>query len=280
MYCDTSIIAEELERRFPASAGYGPSFPQPISEAGSRLMMTSFDALSNKGFATAVALLPEQVLANEKFAKDREFFSGRKFTAEAFKKGQPIALTQLRAQLSYINEQVQSHKGQKFLLGNSDAPSYADVAMWFPIAFTMMLHGRAKSGPVKEVISDVKTYPYALGWFKLVNDRFAEDKKKAGWKHPIAPKRVDAKEAAEFIKSAPKVAVTFDEQDPMVAIGWAKKGAKVNCTPTDSGKVPQEGTLVGLSTSSATLEVASSGVHVHFPRIDFIITPAGKGSRL
>lgn len=65
---------------------------------------------------------------------------------------------------------------------------------------------------------------------------------------------------------------SVDEQEPLLVAGWLKIGDEVEVTPTDTGKVPQRGTLVGLNSERVSLDVQGeqgAKVRVHAPRHGF-----------
>ncbi|KDN43100.1 hypothetical protein K437DRAFT_257624 [Tilletiaria anomala UBC 951] len=282
LFFDSNLIAEEIERRFPPGIGEGyvSIIPGPSTGASS-LFMASMNALSSRLLAICVSLLPESALSNEHFVKDREAMTGRSFKPAEFARVHPMQLAALRANLAEIERQAKPNRS-RYILGTS-TPSYADIALWFSLEWIWALHTgvvkqKTNSAISKQVIatlSDTQRFPSALAWLGKMRTTVAYAKENAGWEaSALAGECIKAEEAAEFIKSAPKLAstepafVSFNDEDPLVVAGWVKKGAQVKCTPTDTGKIPQLGKLVGLTSSRATLEL-SSGVHAHFPRIDY-----------
>lgn len=72
VYCDTGLISNALERRFPSSAGYGTIFPPRKGGKADTGMIKAFaQSYPEKTlFPLAVALLPWQKFP-ESFVKDR-----------------------------------------------------------------------------------------------------------------------------------------------------------------------------------------------------------------
>ncbi len=275
VYCDSSLIAAELERRFPAvDTGI---------IAAPRLQIVAYEAVAKPMFGFAVALLPDAVLKDPKFSADRTAFTGgeRQFTPEFFARGRPFALAQLATYLSFIEENQKEVNGADWLLA-TPRPSYADLNLWFPLAFAHTLHARDKAGPVMALLGNSARFPHAVKWFGRMSAHIQAEKKRQGWKDFLAPRLIDARAAADFLKQAPRQPTTFDESDGVVQAskGALKQGAHVIVAPTDTGRIPQQGELVGLTPLSSTLKIAQSGVHISFPRLDYRIAPAQSGSKL
>ena len=207
-------------------------------------------------------------------------------------KARPFALTTIRAILSQVEAHLTSSSNASsragFLFGG-DRPSYADLSLYFPLAWSYALHsGPAGKGNafsqeqiIKGLFGDTKTFPKTLAWFQIFSKHIEAEKKAQGWKHILGSARISGETAAEAIKkqstqgaAAAAKKMELNPNDPIVQAGWVKQiGQPVTVTPTDTGKIPQIGTLVALAGNRVTIRVEKSGVLAHFPRLDYVVMP-------
>ena len=96
--------------------------------------------------------------------------------------------------------------------------------------------------------------------------------------HPTRgkPTIVSVEEANEIVlSSAPNdKLVRTDADEPLLVAKWLKVGDMVQVTPTDNGKVPQKGKLLGLDTQRVVIEVVGREgrpCRVHAPRLGFSV---------
>lgn len=115
-------------------------------------------------------------------------------------------------------------------------------------------------------------FPLTLAWLEHIRSALQQAKES----HPQQgkPELISADEAARRVLAArPEPSSTsVDEQEPLLVAGWLKIGDEVEVTPTDTGKVPQRGTLVGLNSERVSLDVQGeqgAKVRVHAPRHGF-----------
>jgi len=91
------------------------------------------------------------------------------------------------------------------------------------------------------------------------------------------PEVLDSEDAAELILSSPPtfLNVSVDKSDPLIKAGWVTEGDHVSVTPTDTGRIPQYGTLVGLTDKIIALRVeapsSNKSLVAHFPRIGYTL---------
>src|SRR5258706_8944557 len=124
IFCDTQIIARELERRFPSPSilPHGKGLPYGLGFWADRLF-----------FMPTVAIIFGEIgdSVPEAFKKDRSAMSGSTFSTETMKSAAPFARDQFRAHLAFVAEQLED--GRSFLQGAS--PTLADVHammnLWF-----------------------------------------------------------------------------------------------------------------------------------------------------
>ncbi|KAL8762833.1 MAG: hypothetical protein Q9184_001219 [Pyrenodesmia sp. 2 TL-2023] len=121
IYCDTRLILEKLEERFPSGA-LGAS--QPDQKALEKLLeQWTVDAV----FARASQLIPPEmpVFKDPRFRKDREEFMGRSWEKPDVIKGRPEALVHMRQFFELLETTILAD-GRQWVL-QTDTPSLADI---------------------------------------------------------------------------------------------------------------------------------------------------------
>ncbi|KAF5322821.1 hypothetical protein D9619_000292 [Psilocybe cf. subviscida] len=249
VYCDSNIIITVLERRFPASKGYGTVFP------------TSEDAL----FTPVLGLLPWTSGFPDEFMKDRGELRGAPIDAQAFADYSPVAISTLSTHLSLIEEQLAD--GRKYLFRTS-GPSLADIAVYFILNWARVLPGGGQL---------IDAEPAIKKWIDRINEEISELRKLIP--EPTELTGVDAADAIKGAEHEPYGQVGFDAIEAS-RLGM-HKGMEVKVTPEDTGRAhPTFGTLVALGKHEITIEVTPKGdgdaanhrvVRVHFPRLAFSI---------
>lgn len=240
IYCDTRLIARELERRFPAPT----LFPGGNRGMALALAHWSDTALFEPGAGLSMAMttqVPEEVLADR-----REFFTFMDFSSLAGEV--PHLSTQLRANAHLIEQQLAD--GRAFLFG-ADC-GWADITGYFPIwmACTFV--------PAAEGLLAANTRMHA--W---------EARMRAighGERRDIA-----ATAALEIARNAlPDPGLGVDRDDPLELAD----GDLVSVTPADYGKVPVSGRLVTLTLEEVAVQREDPQVGTvitHFPRLGYRI---------
>lgn len=244
VYCDTRLIARELERRHPAP----PLFPAGSEGLALALASWSDRTFFEPGAALAMALnraaIPKAVIDDRKgFFNFMDFDS---LEAEA-----PHMLAQFRANLALVERMLAD--GRSYLLG--DAASFADIDAWFPVWMA-----RSNFGIVEALFAP---FPRLLAW---------ETRMRAiGYGHRS---ELDAREALAIARASdPLPAAGVDAADPQQFQG----GDRVTVTPDDYGRIPVDGELVTLSIDEVAIRrtTAETGeVVVHFPRLGYRVTRA------
>jgi glutathione S-transferase len=242
IYCDTNLIALELERLCPT-----PSlFPDGGRGLGLALGVWG-DRFFEPGAGLAMTVnaeLPADLV------KDRQqFFSHMDFSSLAARVPQMYA--QLRSHLALIDEQLSD--GRAFLLGRE--PGLADATAWFPI---WMGHGfLATFGEL------VAPFAHLLRWQQLMRDIGHGQRTE-----------IDAARALAIAHdSAPLPGRGVDPADPLAL----SAGQSVTVTPDDYGKVPVTGELITLDVHEVALrrrDARAGEVVVHFPRLGYTVEGA------
>jgi glutathione S-transferase len=243
IYCDTSLIAQELEKRFPS-----PSlFPDGNTGLSLALSYWSNSSFFNPGAGLSMGIneeLPEAIL------KDRsEFFNFMDFSR--LQEELPHLYTQILSHIELVEQQLAD--GRQYLLGAK--PGWLDINAYFVI---WML--RANVPPI--------------------NDMLRPFKKIAEWEQRLIAighgerQEMDADNALAIAKASTACdGDGVDPQDPL----QLHEGDTVIVEPDDYGRVPVQGSLLSLDRQKVSIrrhtpEVGE--VNVHFPRAGFRISAA------
>ena len=245
IYCDTALIARLLEQRaptpslFPASAPLAPLLAQ---WADSTMFWTIIPyTMQPTGLAHRFAGAPPEML--KAFAADRA-----PFTAGMTRQTAADATANLQVQLAALNAQLaDEHRGQPFLCG-ADA-SVADFAVAHCLWYVQ------SGGPVAAILAP---YTQLMAWLARVQAFGHGQPQKLGSDAALAI-------SAQATAHAP-CSIT-------AGLGF-EAGQAVTVTPTDYGRDPVAGTLVGLDGDEVVIsrrDERAGTVHVHFPRAGFQI---------
>ena len=237
IYCDTALISAQLIAR--GQTTLGDDSESVLSLADYAEQHAFFAAIGqNSRLKTAIGLVMKLGIKGMlDFAKDRATF--------AVGYG-PAMLTpdQARTVFNQYLDDLGSHLRDKAFLGG-DTPCLSDFRCYHPIFLAIAF----RSVKASQLSSDVSA------WMRRIED--------FGW-GKVSP--MSDQEALEIARSATPLPVT-DE-----AASHADVGEWVTVLPSDTGKVPVTGTLVGMDADQITLLRRSDDVgdiHVHFPRVGF-----------
>lgn len=244
VYCDTRLIARELERRFPTPSLF-PGGHRGISLA---LSHWSDTALFQPGAGLSLALaraVPEAVVSDRK-----QFFEFMDFGTLG--EQVPHLLTQLRGNAALLEDQLGD--GRPFLLGQE--PGWADITGYFPLWMARTFIAEAASVLL------------------------APNSRTAAWEARMRDvghgKRtdMDATEAlAVANREIPLPGAGVDDSDPL----QLRAGEQVSVTPDDYGRVPVTGELVTLTVDEVAVRRTADrvgNVVTHFPRIGYRVQRA------
>jgi len=239
IYCDTSLIARELERRHPVPTLF------PDGGPGMAYALASWAAkFFEPGSGLAMGLndqLPADLLQDR-----RDFFTNLDFSR--FQELTPHMYAQVLAHVALVEEQLAD--GRTYLSG--DRPGLVDATAYYVV---WMLRGFIATAA--ELLAG---YSRTSGWEARVralgHGRRSE---------------ITAAEALDIARrSEPLPSPGIAPGDPLAA--WA--GRRVTVTPEDYGKVPVAGELVTLQTHEVALRRRDERVGevvVHFPRLGYLI---------
>ncbi|KAF5387812.1 hypothetical protein D9615_000378 [Tricholomella constricta] len=261
VYCDTSLIVSALERRFPASAGYGTIFPQAKNGGGAvnGLAKASANFFENALFPAAANLLPWEKFPPA-FIKDRSLLSGTTFRVEAIAASRETSLNTLSAHLSLLEEQFQD--GREWLF-DTELPSLTDISIHFILNWV-------RASRLGRPLVDATNFPKTVKWLAHFSDYL--ERERGG---QAAAQQITGEEAAASI-----MASSFESYD---VVGFntteaarlaLKLNEQVQIAPDDTGrKYLTVGKLVGINMEEVVIEVQGFQglVRCHFPRLGFTL---------
>lgn len=244
VYCDTRLIAVELERRHPTPTLF------PDGNRGLSLALSAWSdrAFFEPGAGLSMGLnkrgLPDEIIRDRK-----AFFNFMDF--DVLEAEIPHLHSQLRAHADLLEQQLAD--GRAYLLGST--PGLADVNAYFPV---WMARGNI---PIAAEIFA----PYAL---------------LAHWEARMRALghgtrgEIEAAEAHAIARAAqPEPGRGVDPADPL----GLRVGERVHVAPDDYGKDPVSGELVTLQLHEVAVrrtDPKAGTVVVHFPRIGYRVTRA------
>ncbi|CAL1701069.1 unnamed protein product [Somion occarium] len=262
VYCDTSLIASVLERRFPPSEGYKSLFPP--RKGGGKADTGLVKALTMYWTDRAVFPLAANSLPYSKFPpafiKDRSAWLGTQIDPKEVEARHPIVKSQIVSHLSLIEEQLSD--GREWLL-DTETPGLADLSSHFILSWIRYFRN------LKDLFES-GTFPSSVSWLTRI----------AGYidklnKENVAPfEAIDATKAAETICSAlSSVHESVDFDDSEAGRLKVEQGEIVSVVPSDNAKVPTIGKLLALNREQVVIETRGSvgTVLCHFPRLEFAV---------
>ncbi len=267
IYCDTRLIINKLEERFPD----GALGAQQEDQKGIERLLEKWtgDAL----FGRAVQCLPLDLplLSDPAFLKDRSEFQGQKWEKDAIEQMRPEALVHIRHAFDLL-ETTFLADGRNWIF-KTQKPSLADIEAIWPFHWLMDMPGAIPC----EVVSD-KSHPKVLAWIARFRDALKSAQTPAS-----APVMLKGPEAVKHIVGAEvsEKGGNVASNDPL----GLKEGVNVGVWPIDSGfSKHDQGRLVTLTSEEVAIAVQSTvggkEVHVHMPRWNFRITAADSGAKL
>jgi len=239
VYCDTSCIARELERRHPAPTLF------PDGGAGLAIALATWgDRYFEPGAALAMTVnenLPADLLQDR-----REFFSHMDF--DALRSRVPQLYAQLLAHTALVEEQLRD--GRAYLHGAR--PGLADITAFYVISMVR--------GFLAEAASLLAPFARLQVWETRV--------RAIGHGRPTSLDSAQALAVAQ--RSQPEPPRGVDARDRL----GLRAGESVSVTPDDYGKVPVTGELVTLDLQEIAIrrvDERAGEVVIHFPRIGYSV---------
>jgi glutathione S-transferase len=239
IYCDTRLIARELERRYPVPSLF------PGCSAGISLALTSwsdrtfFDPGAGLSMGLNMAQIPSEVIEDRK-----GFFNFMDF--DRLEADIPHMFTQFRASLDLVEQMLAD--GRPYVLGQG--PSFADIDAYFAV---WMARGNIAS-------ADTLLAPLTnmQGW----------EERMRGIGHG---ERTEMQAQAALAVARECTPLPGAGVDPHDALGFEAR-QRVTVTPDDYGRVPVEGELTTLTVQEVAIRRQPpelGEVIVHFPRLGY-----------
>lgn len=237
LYCDTRLIAGELERLAPV--------PSIKTTTGWNDIVEHWVDLNLFGKAVAYTFGKNVDHLPDVFLTDRAALRGAPLDREALKRAVPLAAQELATHVAWVENGLLS---APFV--NGTAPGSADFTLYSTLWF-------ARNGRF-----DFSAYPATAAWMARMK----------AFGHG-APTDMTADEAIALAASTQPAALTYDSVSPD-ASGVAL-GQDVSVSPELLGHgTAVQGKLVGIDTHRLTLALFNErvgDVHVHFPRVGYRI---------
>ena len=241
IYCDSQCILRELECRIPQPTLF-PGGNEGMSWAIGRWTDALFESAAKILIGANADQLPPA------FLNDRgPLFFGPDWNVEDIKRDLPHAVTQMRAQIGWVNAQLNG--GQDFLFGSK--PGLADTMAYYLVWF---VRGRWQGGPAM-----LARLPAVEAWEKRV----------AAIGHG-SPTEMTSTQAIEVaLANQTNTPAQIDPNDPLGLTPGQKVGVKPDL---NSGEVMVEGAVRYLSPDVIAIvrdDPRVGEVCVHFPRVGY-----------
>lgn len=239
VYCDTHLIADEIERRWPKPSLYPSSRGLHLAVASWAESRLFWPAARYATGLNADALPPE-------FHADRAAMRGRPPpSVQQIRQAAERALVQLRPQIDWIGDALGD--GRAFLLGQRIG--LADFAvyhcLWFLARFPRdLLSELIPDGPVRRWMARIASIGHGVSEDMTAADALAEAR---AW-NPVSAGNLSTMDG-------------LYPDDP------------VEVSPEERTSAPVSGRVAGLTHDTITIarESPETGpVHIHFPRLGYI----------
>ncbi|MDF1735750.1 MAG: glutathione S-transferase family protein [Minwuia sp.] len=241
IYCDTKLIAEELERRHP----------EPTLMAGGLGLAQAVSGMAENALFWAVAGFVMGTNADRMpagFHEDRAKMRGASsVNIDKLKAAAPMQLEQLRPQLAWSADLMRN--ANPFLGG--DAPGLADLTLYHALWFLRNAGGKGRA--------ELDVHPELTGFMERI----------AAVGHGTSRDMTGAEALSVAAAATPDETTGVAEN----AEGW-QAGDRVSVTPTDYARDPVVGTLDAYNGQRIAVRRTDEKVGevvVHFPRVGFAI---------
>lgn len=244
VYCDTRLIAVELERRHPEPSLFPDGNAGLAMALGAWSDRSFFDPGAGLSMGLNKSLIPAEVIEDRK-----GFFNFMDF--DRLEQDIPHLYTQLRANLVLLDSMLAD--GRAYLLGAR--PGWADINAYFPVWMAR--------GNIGDAARLLEPFTALQAWEQRMQG--------IGQGHRSELDASAALEAARVAEPLPPAGVRVD--DPL----GLEAGAAVTVTPDDYGRIPVEGELVTLTDQEVAIRrhtPETGDVIVHFPRFGYRISRA------
>ena len=251
IFCDTSIMLAELEKRFQI-----PALTLPGHEGLARMVSAWTDG---KWFQTSVAVIFGTIGEHmpQDFIDDRTKMSGRPFDVDAMKAAVPFMQDQWRSQLMWIEDRLEGGRRAgtgDWLVGTK--PGMVDVHAYMNPWFV--------EKNVPDFLNECfESAPLTRDWYRRLKDFKGQ-----------APEEISGAEAIEIAHhAAPRLKPASTAGD----LRDLEPGDRVAIAPDDYAKDWVEGDLVIANSERVIIarqDERADNLHVHFPRVGYILRKA------
>lgn len=248
IYCDTRMIAMELDRRFPVPSLYH----------GAAGMADAVQLWADRQLFDATMRYVNALKADERpeaYHRDRALMRGETFDLGAIRASLPRHREQVRAYLGWIGSMLT--RDRQFILGRS--PSIIDISVYHCLWYLRSAGTEARALlEGRQAIAD---------WMARVETMGHGARTEMDPAHALAIAR-------EATSSIPERA---DPDDP----DGFSPGTPVAVAADDYGRDPVTGTVVAIDTACIAIrrrDERTGDVVVHFPRVGFCVTKVADGA--
>ncbi|KAK2748924.1 hypothetical protein FQN57_007207 [Myotisia sp. PD_48] len=263
LYCDTRLILQKLEQRFPHGA-------LGAQDGEGKALEKLLEAWTVDGgvFVRGTQLIPPDLPfpSDPKFIKDRqEFFHGRSMKKEDVLGLRGEALVHIMQAFDLLETTLLAD-GREWIR-NTKNPSLADIHAIWPLDWVVGLQGALDQKRVSE-----KQYPRVFAW--MARFRKVLKAARAEMRQPITLTGAEVLTGLQKVDFAePEGAV--DDMDPLEL----QRGQDVLIWPVDAGSTGRDsGKLVVLNKEEVVLQRKTAenqhDIRLHFPRTNFRIALA------
>ncbi|KAL6718811.1 hypothetical protein ACLMJK_003045 [Lecanora helva] len=269
VYCDTRLMLQKLEEKFPSGA---LSASQPDQKALEKLLENW--TIDGGIFLRAAQLIPPEMplLKDQKFTNDREDYTGRSWQQDSIKALRPEGLTHIRDAFEFLENGLLAD-GRDWIL-NTSKPALADIEAIWPFHWLLGL-----KGALPPTLISQERYPKVYAWI----DRFDKAISAAKQSAP-KPTTLKGAEAVRHITQANfcEPEGHIDENDPL----GLRKGQDVESWPIDTGfRHHDRGRLVSINAREVVLaaqsKIGGKEIRIHHPRWNFRTRAvSGEGAKL
>ncbi|KAF1843203.1 uncharacterized protein K460DRAFT_287485 [Cucurbitaria berberidis CBS 394.84] len=295
VYCDTSLIIEALEHVFSASQGWGSLYPkyEGVNEWTYRGLVRGFASFwTDKSlFRTTTGLIPSSVWSSS-FGKDRAQLIGHALDPSKLAAKIPQNLSNLDLHLSMLEPTFRSG----MWAFPTKTPSLADISLYYQLRWGIDIAAgkgiynlsggdtRDTSDPITDAVFNKDRFPGLWKWFhafesyitSLPDLEITVPESDTQWKQALRQTPLVSEERL-LVPTAVDQHSSLDFQHGLVP------GVLISISPDDTGRDnPTLGTLVKIGVEEVVIkpnEQAELNVHVHFPRLGFVIQVV-EGSKL
>jgi glutathione S-transferase len=251
IFCDTSIMLAELEKRFQI-----PALTLPGHEGLARMISAWTDG---KWFQTSVAVIFGTIGEHmpQDFIDDRAKMSGRPFDVDAMKAAVPFMQDQWRSQLMWIEDRLEGGRRAgtgDWLIGTK--PGMVDVHAYMNPWFV--------EKNVPDFLNECfESAPLTRDWYRRLKDFKGQPAEEVS--------------GAEAIEIAHNAAPRLKPASTAGDLRDLEPGDRVAIAPDDYAKDWVEGDLVIANSERVIIarhDERADNLHVHFPRVGYILRKA------